>query len=192
MRLSKDLVGKSVVTLSDGRIIGEVKDVYVTPNLSHMAGIHLGKKGVLRRKSLLVPADSVVVFGIDVILVKDSEALTDDRHLKDSAEWVRVDSLDGRKIDTPGGTSVGMVGDVVLDEAGKVIAFSLSKVFVEGPLSEKRFVYKNAIIDSGNEDGAMTIDLTVAERMQPEEPTTDMAEAEILDADESEKESSEE
>ena len=168
MRPCKDLIGKSVVSISDGRIIGEVKDLYLNAAVTDLTGIHLGKEGLLRRKSLLIPAEEVVVFGIDVILVRDSNVVTDDRTMKESLEWVRLEKIIGREIDTPGGTKIGMIGDAVLNEQGRISGYALSRVYVEGPLSEKRMVPRDAILDNGNLDGIMTIDLPKAEGTTPD------------------------
>ena len=163
MTLCKDLVGKSVVTIDKGQLIGEVKDICFLPDLTALAGIHLGKQGLLRRKSLVIPAEAVMVFGIDVILVENDQALTDDKELPEAAKWLMLDKLEGREVDTVGGTKIGSIGDVVLDENGKIIAFTLSRINVEGPLAQSRLVYAGAIIDYGL-DGAMTIDLSKAEQ----------------------------
>ena len=166
MRLSKDLIGKSVVTISDGRIVGDVKDVYMNAEMTMLAGVNLGKTGKLfRRKAVIVPIENVVVFGVDVILIKSDEAVTDSKELEVSAEWVLLDEVEGREIDTPGGTKVGQIGDLVLDEDGNIMAFALARVYVEGPLSDERVVYRDSVIDSGSKDGAMTIDLNKAELM---------------------------
>lgn len=163
MRLSKDLVGKSIVSLDEGRIVGQVKDVYFSADLSKMVGIFLGKEGLIRRKSLLIPIDQVTVFGIDAVLIKTASALTDSKMLTEAEEWIRLDDLDGRDVDTPGGTRVGTVGDIVLDEEGRVNAFYLSRVLVEGPLSESKQIDRRAMIDSGQSDSVLTIDLPRAE-----------------------------
>ena len=163
MRLSKDLVGKSVVSIDEGRIVGQVKDVYFSADLKRMVGIFLGKEGLIRRKSLLIPIDAVTVFGIDAVLVKTASALTDDKMLTDAEQWIRLDDLEGRDVDTPGGTRVGTVGDIVLDEEGKVSSFYLSRVLVEGPLAETKQIDRRAMIDSGQSDGVLTIDLPRAE-----------------------------
>lgn len=191
MRLSKDLIGKSVVTISDGSIVGKVKDIYLSSDVSRLAGIHLGKEGVLRRKSLIIPADSVEVFGIDVILIDNADAMTDSKQMGDSAEWVRLDKLTGRSINTPGGTKVATVDDVLLDEDGSVLAIALGKVFVEGPIKENRVLYRSAVIDYGHADNTITIDLNQAESLEkPQvaaEPSLDSSEiselADLMDSD---------
>jgi uncharacterized protein YrrD len=164
MRLGKDLIDKSVVSITDGRIIGTVRDIYLTPDLNDLAGIYLGSEGLLRRKALLIPASAVSVFGIDAILVQHADVVTNNKELAESADWVRLSTLQGREVDTPGGTRVAVLGDIVLDEQGHISGFALSRVYVSGPIAEQRVIQRSAVLDSGHQDGVMTIDLALAER----------------------------
>lgn len=165
MRLSKDLLNKAIVTIDDGSIVGHVKDIYLNADLSEMAGIHLKKEGLFRRRALLIPAHSVVVFGIDVVLINSIQSVSDDKKLVEAASWILLDKLQGREVDTPGGTRVGTIGDVVLDEEGMVTGYALSRVLVEGPIAETRVIDRGAVLNVGNsKEGIMTIDLNRAER----------------------------
>ena len=169
MRLGKDLIGKPIFTIDEGRQIGKVKDIYLDDNLYWMTGIFLGKEGVIRRKENLIPRDRVVVFGIDAILIKGADSVTDSRE-KDISDWQKLHSLSGRAIDTPGGTRLAAVGDVILDGEGRITGFSLSKVSIEGPIARNKAISREVIIDNGNKDGVMTIDLGRAEQLGvPEE-----------------------
>lgn len=163
MRHSKDLIGKSVVSLDEGRLLGTVRDVYFSADLSGLAGVHLGKEGLLSRRSLLIPRDAIAVYGADFILAKGSDVVTDNKQMPESEKWLRLDKLQGREVDTTGGTKVGVIGDALLDKEARITGFVLSRVYVEGPVAESRTIYKAAIIDNGDEDGAMTVDLTVVE-----------------------------
>ncbi|MCK5921097.1 MAG: PRC-barrel domain-containing protein [Methylococcales bacterium] len=167
MRLCKDLIGKPIITINDGRMIGKVKDVFLDGDLSTMTGILLRIAGLIRRKQILITAESVVVFGIDAILVKDGDVVTDNKTYTDAANWIRLDKLSGREVDTPGGTRVGVIGDVVLDESAKVLGYAFSRVFVEGPIAKSRMVYRHAVIDDGSLDNVMTVDLMRAESAEP-------------------------
>ena len=44
------------------------------------------------------------------------------------------------------------------------MGFTLSRVYVEGPVAESRTIYQAAIVDKGQADGTMTVDLTVVEQ----------------------------
>ena len=46
----------------------------------------------------------------------------------------------------------------------RVIGFRLLRVFVEGPIAERRAMVREAVIDAGNEGDVMIIDLSKAER----------------------------
>lgn len=169
MRLGKDLTGKPIVSITDGRMLGNVKDIYVDHELNQVIGVFLGHEGLIKRKSHLIQRDNIVVLGIDTILVKNANVVTDDEQLPEAQEWLRLSKLRGRQIDTPGGTKVGTVGDIEVGEAGQITAFPLARVFVEGPVAELGTVPRHALIDTGSEDRAITIDLPKVERQEEEE-----------------------
>ncbi len=166
MRNSKDLIGKPVYAMDEGRLLGNIKDLYFDIDLDWLTGIHMGTEGLLRRKSLVIPRESVVVFGIDAILVKSAEAVSDDKEVEGADKWVRLDDLRGRDVDTPGGTKVGAVGGVTLDADARIVGITLSKVHVAGPIAEERYIARSAMLDTGSADGAMTVDLAKAEQSQ--------------------------
>lgn len=164
MRPSKDLVGKPVISMDEGRFVGNVKDVYLDRELNWLVGIHLGTEGLLRRKALLIPREAVVVFGVDAVLVANGDVVQDSRELDAADKWLRLDDLQGRHVDTPGGTKVGDVGDVLLDQEARIIGVKLNKVHVEGPIATDRTIPRSAVLDTGAEDGVLTIDLAKAEQ----------------------------
>lgn len=174
MRAGKDLIGKPIISITDGRLLGAVKDLYLNDQLYWLTGIHVGTEGLLKRKNYLIPRDSIVVFGIDAVLVKNSEVVTESKELVESETWPRLSKLKGRDVDTPGGTKVGTVGDIIIGEEGHITGFALAKVFVEGPIAEQGQVPREALIDTGQEDGVMTIDLPKVERLQHTLPDTDI------------------
>jgi uncharacterized protein YrrD len=175
MRLGKDVTGKLIISVTDGRIIGNVKDLYVNKELLGLTGIYVGHEGLLKRKSLLIPRDSVIVFGIDAILVRKTDVITSDQELTEVEDWVRLSKLRGREVDTPGGTKVGAIGDIVLSEDGQITGFSLAKVFVEGPVAQQGMIPREALVDTGDEDNVMTVDLAKVEggQQEPVKPEAD-------------------
>ena len=176
MRLGKDLTGKPIYSITDGQNLGNVKDIYFSNDLTIITGIFTGTEGLLKRKSLLIPSNQVSVYGIDAILVNDNDVIVQEDANEGSANWVRLSKLKGRDVDTPGGTKVATIGDVVLGEQGNVVGFTLSKVFVEGPIAQQGQITRSVIVDTGNEDGIMTINLTQAEVGQPEEKAAEAVE----------------
>lgn len=159
MRLGKDLENKPIVSVADGRILGRAKDVYVDRDLTRMAGLYVGSEGVIRRKTLVIPSEEVVLLGIDVILVKDADVVTTEKALAKTGEWYRLGQLEGKEVRTPGGTKLGMIGDIILDEHGAVSAVALSKVYVSGPLAQKAMIPRDVIVDVFQTSDAIQVDL---------------------------------
>lgn len=164
MRNSKEFVGKDVYSLDEGRKLGTVEDIYVDRALAWLAGVFLGGEGLIRRKSLLIPRAAIAVFGIDAILAQRSDVVSDTRQMPESKQWMRLKDLAGRQVDTPAGTRIGTIGDVLLDDEARIAGFTLSRVQVTGPLAEHPVIPREAVIDTGHEDQVMTIDLALAEQ----------------------------
>lgn len=163
MRLGKDLLNKPIYTIDEGKLIGKVQDLYLDANYEVVLGLFLGTQGLVRRKSELIRAGDVVVLGVDAILVRGSDVITDDGALPEAKAWLRRDKLAGREADTPGGTRLGAIGDIIVDPTGHITGFAMSKTYVEGPLAEKRVISRSVILDTGQEDGRMTVDLAKLE-----------------------------
>ena len=168
MFLGKDIIGNPVITVSDGLSIGKVKDVYLTNNLQSMSGIYLGSKGLFsNRSSFLVESDNVVTMGKDAVLVKHDDVIQEENNNSNIEQtWLRRDELQGRTVDSPGGTKIGKVDDVIMNKEGQVLGFSLSHVYISGPIADNRSVAIHTVQDLGHEDGVMTIDLEQAEQQQ--------------------------
>ena len=164
MFLGKDIIGIPVITVNDGRSIGRVKDIYLSADCQTVAGIFLGTEGLFSRKSFLVRSEDITTIGQDAILVKHADVIHEEGNLVETEEtWLRRDELQGRPVDTSGGTKVGRIGDVLIDGEGHVLGFTLGNVYVTGPVAENGSVSINTVLDVGQEDGAMTIDLRRAE-----------------------------
>jgi len=164
MRLGQSLIGNPVISTTDGRELGQVKDLYLDANLRFIVGIYLGSEGLIKRKPNLVRYVDVEVFGIDAVLVQSADVVRKGSEVSDLAQWLRLDDLQGRDVDTPGGTKIGKIGDVVLDEQARITGFSLTRLSIEGPVAENKAVARKAMVDAGQEDGIMTIDLAQAEQ----------------------------
>jgi hypothetical protein len=68
----------------------------------------------------------------------------------------------GRRV-TPGGTKIGRVRGVVLDDKGSVTGLSPGQIAVEGPVAESKTIARSAVVDVGERDGKLTVDLAAAE-----------------------------
>ena len=164
MFLGKDIMGNAVISVADGRSVGKVKDLYITTDCQKVAGVYLGTEGLFSRQSFLVKRDDLVTIGEDAVLVKHTDVVQEEADIPEAKDtWLRRDELQGRPVDTPNGTKVGKVGDVVLNKEGEILGFSLSQVYVAGPVAENHAVAIHTVQDVGDKDGIMTIDLERAE-----------------------------
>lgn len=164
MRLGKSLIGNPVFGGKDGRKLGEVKDVYLDDDLSSVVGIYLGHEGLLRPTPRFVERSDIALFGIDALLAESTFAVYEGDEAHEPPGWLRLDQLRGRQVRTPGGTKIGKVEDVVLDEAARVTGFTLANLSVRGPVAEADAVGRRVLVDPEDEEGVMTIDLAEAEQ----------------------------
>lgn len=173
MRIGKELVGKPIYSVTDGRQLGSVKDLYLNLELDMLNGIFLGREGIISRKSRLITRKDITVLGIDSVLVSDSDVITTNDDTPEVEMWLRREDIQGREINTAGGTKVGTVGDVLFDEDARLVGFALARVFVEGPVAESRIVKKEAVLETGGKTGGIIIDLTKAEMPSTEPDVTE-------------------
>ena len=171
MRVSKSLVGKSIVSIADGRMLGPVSDVFLDKGLSQVVAILTGEEGLWNRKIHLIKRDDVVLYGVDTVLVKQSNVIHAEENAAGFDSWIRRDQLHGRNIDTPGETRIAKLDDVILDEDACVLGFTLGRTYIDSPVAESGAVSRDVIIDTGGEDGIMTIDLEKAEQEKFHFPT---------------------
>jgi len=135
---SRDLIGRLIVTVTHGEIVGKVKDVLIDPQQWTIAALVLPSR-MFSRETTIIPRSVVHVFGEDVVLVKSNEAMVRDDSLDHVASLVAVSGeMRGRPIATEHGVRLGVLNDLLIDESGKVVAYDLARVFVGGPVAESK------------------------------------------------------
>jgi uncharacterized protein YrrD len=158
MRFGKDLDNKPIISVSDGKILGRTKDLYVNQDLTHLAGLYVGSEGVIRRTDKIISTENINLFGIDVILVKSPDVISTTKAVPESDKWHRLSDLQGKEARTPGGTKLATIDDVLLDEQGAISGFSLSRVFVSGPLADRPFIPRDVVVDAFQSGDALLVD----------------------------------
>jgi uncharacterized protein YrrD len=163
---AKQLLNKQLISLTDGKKIGEIKDLYFDEKLIKIVGIYLGSEGLINKKHFALDRNNVQVLGIDAWLVKSSEVSIPAESLPDADRLTLYSALRGREIVTEGGTKIGAVEDVLLDTDGAITGFALTKIVVQGPLAERKVIAREAISTIGSLNSAMTADMAKAETIQ--------------------------
>jgi sporulation protein YlmC with PRC-barrel domain len=170
MQLGQQLINLPVITIEGGREIGKVKDLYLDDNLKQVAALYLGSEGFINKSETFIRQADVATIGNDAILVKEASSLFDEAETPELNQWldswIRRDDLRGRQMNTPGGTKIGRLGDIILDSESAIAGFSLSEAFVRGTVADNMAVSRSAVVETGNgsDDNVMTIELAEAER----------------------------
>lgn len=164
--LGKDLIGNPVISVSNARKVGTVRDIYLDKELDAITAVYLGSEGFFTRKAFLIHAIHLAVVGKDAALVDESDVAEEETAVAEREDWIRRDDLQGRLILTEGGTRIGRVGDVIIDTEGNVAGFSLRDVYVDGPIAENRAVARYTVTNFGDDDTPMTIALEKTEQQQ--------------------------
>ena len=161
----RDHVNKPVISTSDGRKLGKIKDLYLDSRLARVIAVYLGGSGIFRRKKLLIEREKVQTCGLDAWLVGRADVVAEAKQVAGSQNFVPAKELHSRKIISEGGTEIAEVDDVILDGECNVLGFSLSKISASGPLAERKAIALGAITNFGGKDRAMITTLSQAESM---------------------------
>jgi sporulation protein YlmC with PRC-barrel domain len=163
---SKEHSNKPIVSITDGKKLGEVKDLYLDQDMRQVAAVFLGKEGLLSRKAMVIARSAVQVYGMDVWLVSGPDIVLGEENIPELQTFTLIGDLRGREVQTEGGTKIGAIEDVILDSEARVLGFSMGKVYAEGPLAERKAIVREAITALGNKKEPMTINLTQAEALE--------------------------
>lgn len=163
MRVAKELIKKSVISIEEGKELGEVEDFFVDQDFTRMTAIYLGSEGFFGGKEMVIKWSNVVNLGQDAILTKNADCIDELSEIDDPDNYVRRSDILGRRIDTPGGTRIGKIGDVIVDDEGVIIGFSLSLTYVTGPIASNKAIGRTAVVDTHGAGGTLTADLAEAE-----------------------------
>ena len=99
------------------------------------------------------------MFVVDVWLTNTTDAVTNLSEVDDAEMLLAMSDLRGRENYTSGGTKIATIGDVLLDDDGRVVGFALGRTYVKGTLDEKKRIARDAITNFG-------LDMSRAEMLQ--------------------------
>ena len=137
--LSRELIGKPLISVTNGKRIAKVEGVLVDPEKLEVAGLVTSKGGLFKQEITVELGSKVEVWGEDALLVSDAEAPLSEDQVPDLGEWLSVsDRLKGREVVNAQGTRVGFLEDVLIDTRGRVVEYQLGQVFVEGEVTEAK------------------------------------------------------
>lgn len=163
MQTAQETIGKPIISMDNGADVGKVRDLYFDPNVERLVGISLGGGGIFGARSRLIDLDQVAALGEDVVLIQGADSVQKKNETTHSDAWVSYSKLHYRFLQTAGGTPIGDLEDVTLNEDGCVLNFRLGFVHVSGPIRQSRSVPRAARLDVGNDSGKMRVRLAEVE-----------------------------
>jgi uncharacterized protein YrrD len=165
MITSREHANKPIFSVTEGKKLGEVKDLYLDQEMRQVIAVFLGKEGLINRKTLMIARSAVQVYGTDAWLVSGSDTVVGPEAIPESGTFTLVGDLRGRELQTEGGTKIGVIDHVILDNEAHVLGFGLGKVYSQGPLAERKAIARDAVLNLGTANEPMTINLAQAESL---------------------------
>jgi uncharacterized protein YrrD len=149
---TQNIKGMSVVSIQNGEKIGSVSDIIIDADKLQVAAIVLSKGNLWNREVEMVPAEEVQVWGRDVILVRRHNVVNKQMSLPEGQHWLYADEhIRGRYVVSVNGKRIGQISDVTISQAGKLLSYQLSQVFIDGPLSESKAIDVSATHSLGED-----------------------------------------
>ena len=127
MRKGKRLIGRPILSLSEGVRVGEVKDIILGATNETVVGL-LVDEGGLFGSAHVVAVDEIESFGRDAVVVTDRSSIRSAADVPDIKEILdRKTSLIGTRVFTETGDAQGSVNDIYFDEAsGRVLSLEVT------------------------------------------------------------------
>ena len=166
MTTVKDHLNKDVITTSDGKNLGKIKEIYFDSRVKRVTAISLGSHGIIHRKHPMIERAKVKMYGIDTLTVLREEDVVEQKSLDDFNEFVPASELKGRQIISEGGTEIATIDSVIIDDEGYVTGFTLDKIPESGPIASRKAIARDAISSIGSNDSPMVTTLAEAETME--------------------------
>ncbi|MFQ5407636.1 MAG: PRC-barrel domain-containing protein [Anaerolineales bacterium] len=166
MNTGKSLSNTAIISINEGRKIGSIKDLYLNADAREVIAVLVGKEGLLGRKPQIVERSQLAVIGVDVWLARESDAVKSLNDVPGGEDYLAMADFRGREIVTSGGTKIGSIGDVLLDDEARVRGFMLGRVHVQGTLADSKRVARDAITDLGDDENPVILDMALAEMLQ--------------------------
>jgi uncharacterized protein YrrD len=178
--LSQKLNGKSIISVTNGQAIGKVVDIMLDPAVPRVAALVTSKGGLLKfeREVEAIPGEEVQVWGQDVILVSRPDVIARLEELPGSDKWLHVsEHIKGRDVISSDGRRIGELNDVVLDREGRIIAYDLARVLIQGPVAQTKRIAARATRSLGQD--VLIVDAQEMELIEQAEPLPEESAADV-------------
>lgn len=134
MHNAKDVEGMPVVAIADGKKLGTVDELVVSPDELRLLGFVM-KSGLFGHRELVVEAGDIRAFGADAITIdsEDAARISDDAAAEFGEARAAGRRITGSKVVTESGSLIGSVSDFVIDERSlRITTLLLGGSFMTG------------------------------------------------------------
>lgn len=144
--------GMPVVSLENGAKIGSVSDIVIDADKLQVAALVLSKGTLLSKEVEMIPAEEIQVWGQDVILVRKHHTVDHPTRLPEGKRWLYADEhIRDRYVVSVDGKRIGQISDISISQTGKLLAYHLAQVYIDGPLSESKRIDADATHSLGED-----------------------------------------
>jgi uncharacterized protein YrrD len=152
MRKGKNVIGKDLLSIVDGKKVGTVKDLLFGSANDSVAAILVEKGGILRSPRIAM-WENVRSVGKDAVMISESAAImAADSHPLAKEILRQDDELMGKKVFTDGGDQQGSISDVYFNErSGQILGFEVSGGLVENIHKGASYLPREDVINFGPE-----------------------------------------
>lgn len=165
--LARDLKGRAVVTLVDATKVGTIDDVLYDAQFRQVLGFRVKKSAFSSAEALL--RENVAAVGRDAVTVATPELINTENRFPSLASAATESQGRGTKIVTEGGTFLGTVEDIEIDEqAQKVIGYLLSTPLLDRLRHRQPEIQAQQVLRLGA-GGIMIVPDSVAEAVQAQQ-----------------------
>ncbi len=153
MRKAKTLLGLSVITRTDGKNLGTVRDLIFSDNSQKLLALLMSGPELFHLiDATCVPWNQIREIGTDALMVEGDDSLIKVHSDAVIAEaFDAKQSVDGKQVTTDQGENLGHVSDLYLDDSGYVSAFEVSGGLFADAVGGKRYLENPARIKVGED-----------------------------------------
>lgn len=156
MRRAKTLLNLPVISLADGLVLGQVRDIIFDPPGGRIAGLLL-REATLLTDALVVPLDKIRSLGRDAVTVPTRSSVQPSIRVRPVRRLLFSGvRLTGLHILTEGGRDLGAIEEVFIGNGGEIIGYELSPGVVEVSLRGKRLAPGAELITAGPDAAVFT------------------------------------
>ncbi|GAC1561966.1 MAG: hypothetical protein NVS2B7_36140 [Herpetosiphon sp.] len=131
MQSINELFGKEVVNQSSGQKIAKVQDVVLDSSARHIVALVMNDGGLIHSPSV-IRWSAIATLG-DVIVVNPPSPVGTVKDDTEVADLLKLETrITGTSIINPGGSEIGSVSDILVNDQGEVIGYEVKQGLFDG------------------------------------------------------------